>query len=89
MSSRSDNLAPERLSFRRMAEGDLPLMHAWLTTGFVREWYGDEPDTLEAVIAKYLPRIHGDVPTHPYITLYNNTPTRSPCAPTRRLASHT
>jgi len=52
--------------FRRMKLGDLPLMHRWVNTPHVREWWDALP-TLDAVVTKYAPRILGREPTHSFV----------------------
>jgi aminoglycoside 6'-N-acetyltransferase len=47
------------ISFRALDRGDLPLMHRWLNTPHVAEWWGDEALPFDAIIAKYTPRIEG------------------------------
>lgn len=70
-----EHLEPERISFRRMAMGDLPLMHRWLTTPHVLEWWWDGAGpTPAAVEEKYAPRIRGESPTAVYIMQYAGKP---------------
>ena len=47
------------IRFRPLHRGDLPLMHRWLNTPHVVEWWPDEALTLDQIIAKYAPRIDG------------------------------
>ena len=47
------------IHFRTLDRGDLPLMHRWLNTPHVVEWWPDEALTLDQIIAKYSPRIDG------------------------------
>lgn len=61
------------LDFRRLTRDDLPLMHRWLNTPHVDQWYGEGGD-FEAIAAKYGAYIDGDKPTHPYLILYGDTP---------------
>jgi aminoglycoside 6'-N-acetyltransferase len=57
------------VSFRGMAEGDLPVVAAWLREAHVQRWWKDPaPDNVEA---KYLPRINGTEPTEMLIILWN------------------
>jgi len=56
----------ERVTFRPLTEADLPTVARWLAAPHVREWWR-EPSSVEAVRAKYLPRIRGDVPTRVFI----------------------
>ncbi|TWT09276.1 GNAT family N-acetyltransferase [Planomicrobium sp. CPCC 101079] len=64
------------ITIRKMRVSDFELMAQWLSTKEVLEFYGDvnSPFSLERVKAKYGPRIHGDVPIHPYIVELNNSP---------------
>ena len=36
-----------RITFRALTADDLPLVVRWLNTPHVREWWGDDPRTLE------------------------------------------
>jgi RimJ/RimL family protein N-acetyltransferase len=63
-----------RFEFRRLTEEDLPLLTRWLNAPHVREWWYDEPLELEGVCAKFLPKIRGEVPTHPYLVLADGRP---------------
>ena len=68
---------PEHITFRKLAEADLPLMHRWLNTTHVREWYkvlGKNEPALQTVADKYLPRIHGRDPVHCYLVMYDTRP---------------
>ncbi len=56
-----------KITFRSLEEKDLRLLHNWLNTYFVMEWYNKAGSSYENVVKKYLPRIHGEQPTHPYI----------------------
>jgi aminoglycoside 6'-N-acetyltransferase len=55
-----------RFHFRPMNLDDLSLMHRWLNTPHVREWW-DALLTLDAVVAKYTPQILGKEPTRSFI----------------------
>jgi RimJ/RimL family protein N-acetyltransferase len=65
-----------QVSFRRLEERDLPLMHAWLNTPHVSKWYAisKRNPSYENVRDKYLPRIMGQSPTTCYAILYGNAP---------------
>jgi RimJ/RimL family protein N-acetyltransferase len=68
---------PERITYKKLAEADLPLMHRWLNTSHVRQWYrvlGKSEPALQTVADKYLPRIHGRDPVHCYLVLYDTRP---------------
>ncbi len=58
----------QSFSFRPLKPDDMPLMHRWLHTPHVAEWWADEQEqTVEALEAKYLPRILGEDPTDCYV----------------------
>ncbi|MGO9451865.1 MAG: GNAT family N-acetyltransferase [Candidatus Binataceae bacterium] len=63
----------ERLGFRPLELGDLPLMHLWVNTAHVREWW-DKLATLDDVTAKYAPRILGKEPTRSFISEVDGKP---------------
>lgn len=66
---------PTALGFRPMTMSDLPLMHRWLQTPHVNEWWHEgRGNSLEGVIKKYAPRIRGEQPTAPYLILYGEQP---------------
>jgi len=50
----------------RPAEADLAVVSDWLRAEHVRAWWKDPAD-LDAVRAKYLPRIRGEEPTEVFI----------------------
>ncbi len=54
------------LTFRPLAEADLTVVSDWLRAEHVRAWWKDPAD-LDAVRAKYLPRIRGEEPTDVFI----------------------
>lgn len=47
------------IGFRFMTEADLPLIWSWLQNPVVREWYNDDEESFEDVIAGYGPNLHG------------------------------
>jgi aminoglycoside 6'-N-acetyltransferase len=57
--------------FRRMTADDLPLMHEWLQRDHVRRWW-TKHETIEEVVAHYLPAIEGDNATDLYLILLDN-----------------
>lgn len=64
---------PAPIGFRRMVIGDLPLMHRWLRTSHVLEWWWDGvAPTYAAVSEKYAPRSRSEEPTDPYIIMYGD-----------------
>jgi len=54
------------LSFRRLTEADLPLLHEWLQREHVRRWWRDTA-TLEETKAYYGPALRGEEPTDHYV----------------------
>jgi len=54
------------LSFRRLTEGDLPLLHGWLMRPHIRRWW-DDGETLEEVTDHYLAEIEGREPSDLYV----------------------
>lgn len=55
------------IEFRILEEKDLTLLHKWLNTYHVNEWYNKDGSTYENVVKKYLPRINGEQPIHSFI----------------------
>ncbi len=62
------------LNFQRLREADMPLLHQWLNTDFVKEWYQDEPTDLAGVTEQYRPLFDGSDPTQAFIIRYADTP---------------
>lgn len=62
------------LSYRPLAETDLPLMAEWLNRQHLRRFYQPTPISLAEVVAKYGPRIRGEVPTHSSLALLDGAP---------------
>jgi len=65
------------ITFRPLVEADLPLMHRWLGTDHVSEWYpiDDVPKPpLELVRSHYLPMIRGDQPSRGYLISLDDSP---------------
>jgi aminoglycoside 6'-N-acetyltransferase len=54
------------VTFRPLAEADLPQLARWLGTAHVQQWWRDEHD-LETIRHKYLPRIHAREPTEVFV----------------------
>ncbi len=65
------------IGFRPLAEDDLVLMHRWLNTGHVAEWYPiadvREPP-LELVRSHYLPVIRAKQPTRGFVICLDGRP---------------
>lgn len=60
------------ISFRKLEEKDLKMMHKWLNTDFVIEWFEKGGSTFEKISEKYLPRIKGEQPTFSFVILYKD-----------------
>ncbi len=63
-----------KISFRPLQETDLPLMHRWLNTPHVSEWWsidGNHHPPLEDVKKHFLPRTGGQEPVDCYIILFD------------------
>jgi RimJ/RimL family protein N-acetyltransferase len=56
------------LSFRLLQPDDLALLHEWLQRPHVRRWW-TERESLEEVVARYLPAIEGADPTDLYLAV--------------------
>lgn len=54
------------IDFRPLAAADLTLVAEWLQAEHVRRWWRDPAD-VQAVRAKYLPRITGEEPTEVFV----------------------
>jgi Acetyltransferase (GNAT) domain len=63
----------KRFHFRAMKLDDLPLMHRWVNTPHVREWWDALP-TFDAVVTKYAPRVLGKEPTHSFVVEAGSRP---------------
>ncbi len=64
-----------KITFRKLTEEDLHLMHIWLNEPHVHDWYDkDKQNTLEEVKNRYSPKIQGNQPTDCYIVLYDKNP---------------
>lgn len=62
------------IEFRLLRENDLPLLYEWLNQFHMKEFYQKEPITLDAVVAKYTPRILQNEPTFSHIALLKEKP---------------
>jgi RimJ/RimL family protein N-acetyltransferase len=62
------------ISFRSLGRGDLPLMHRWLNTPHVVEWWSDEALTLAEIVAKYSPRIDGKEDVQCFVIVHDQRP---------------
>jgi len=71
------DLDPALISFRRLALRDLPLLHRWLNTDHVAQWYGAghvRYPAYERVVERYAPRIRGEEPVDSYVIVYAGAP---------------
>ena len=66
-----------KISFKKLEEADLPLIHKWLNFPEVAKWVKwDDQDypSLDFVRRHWQPRIQGSDPTKCYIALYSQKP---------------
>ncbi len=71
------NVDIDCISFRRLANTDLRMVHHWLNSPEVARWYREDGlgyPSLEYVTEKWTPRILGSEPTKCYIVLYEEKP---------------
>ena len=61
------------ITFRSLAEDDLPLLHDWRQREHVARWWG-APPSYDSVRDEYLPVIHGEEPTDGYLILLDGRP---------------
>ncbi len=65
----------DNITFKKLELTDLPLLHKWLNSAHVHEFYDkDKENTIEAVEKRYAPKIKGEKPTDCYFVLYENKP---------------
>lgn len=63
------------ITFRKLRLSDLPLMHKWLNSSYVHEWYDkDKENTFEEITKRYGPKIEGKKPTDCYLALFDGEP---------------
>ena len=62
------------LNFRKLMVSDLHLMHKWLNTDFVSQWYGQKNYSYEEILQKYSAKISTKNPANPFLILYAHTP---------------
>ena len=62
-----------RIEFHPLTAADLPQLHDWLQREHVKRWWR-EHDTLEQVVAHYLPSIEGSEPTDHYLIVVDERP---------------
>ena len=61
------------ISFRALDRGDLPLMHRWLNTPHVAEWWSDDGRSLDEIVANYSPRIDGKEDVRCFVIVFDGT----------------
>ncbi|WP_375174042.1 GNAT family N-acetyltransferase [Pseudooceanicola sp.] len=61
---------PGQISFRRVVEDDLPLLHGWMKRPHWREWWGDPDEELSYV----RDMVEGRDSTEPYFFLLDGVP---------------
>ncbi|SRR5579885_2016967 len=60
------------IEFRPLKVDDLLLVHRWLNTPHVMEWWGENGPSVDAVRAKYLPYVSGLEPTRSFVILVDD-----------------
>ncbi len=71
------NIDEESISFRRLTEADLPMMHGWLNSTEVARWWdvdGRRYPDWETVVSKWTPLVQGGEPVQCYLILYDEKP---------------
>lgn len=63
-----------KIRFQKLRMADLPLMHTWLATDAVRQWYAKRDYAYQQVVDHYAPRITGQAPTDSFLIVYSDTP---------------
>ena len=61
----------EKISFRKLELSDMELLHKWLNTDFVKDFYG-KGSTLDEVEKKYSKYVKKEAPTDAYIIQIDN-----------------
>jgi RimJ/RimL family protein N-acetyltransferase len=61
------------IHFRALERGDLPLMHRWLNSPHVVEWWPDEAVSLDEIVAIYSPRIDGEEDVRCFVIVNDHT----------------
>ena len=64
----------DNINFRNLQISDLHLMHKWLNTDFVSQWYGPKSYSYEKVFKKYSAKISAENLSNPFLILYARTP---------------
>ena len=69
------NWNPNEISFRKLEDSDLKLIHRWLNAPDVSRWWkidGKRNPSYEEVIKHFLPGIRGSDPTKCFTVIYEN-----------------
>ena len=72
LSARSND--EDSITFRPLAREDFPLLHRWLNTPHVLEWWDNPGPTYESVVEEYTPRVEGSEPVECFIMLRDGAP---------------
>lgn len=64
----------DHLTIRLMTVADLPQLHAWINSVHWREWWGQEPVSMQAVAEHYLPRVMAESGVTPYFAELDGEP---------------
>jgi RimJ/RimL family protein N-acetyltransferase len=64
----------EGISFRPLFEGDLDLLHRWLNTPHVLEWWANPGPTREQVAEEYAPRVLKEERVECFVMMYGERP---------------
>jgi aminoglycoside 6'-N-acetyltransferase len=67
-------LDPAQIGFRFLASDDLPRLWQWLQNPIVREWYHDNEESLDDVVAGYGEYLEGAGDTLSFIVTYADQP---------------
>jgi RimJ/RimL family protein N-acetyltransferase len=62
------------ITFTKLQEDDMPLLHQWLNEPFVNEWFGKSTPTLQEVQEKYRAYITGCMPTLAFLICLDGRP---------------
>jgi len=63
----------ETIDFRPLKETDFPMMHTWLNTDFVIEWFEKGGMSKNEIKEKFTPYITGEKPTQAFIIVIDGT----------------
>ncbi len=62
------------LNFRKVQQADFPLIHQWLNTSYVAQWWGQAAISLEKVNEEYSAYLDGSDPIQPFLIVYDTLP---------------